>query len=135
MRIIKTIGLFFLAKSLYAGSYRAWAIFFNGMIYHCYETVENYESKTSSILRYNDMFYNVMFIIYTSYYYPISRNYGLKAIINFFALCLLHSIIKNRRTKCISILQEFAHVLMIQLPLFKGLELSLDITPTFSCIV
>ena len=135
MRIIKTAGLFFLYKSLYSGSYRAWAIFFNGLAYHAYETVENYDSKTTSILRNYDMFCNLLFSIYTAYYYPDSRRYGIKSLFNFFTICILHTVTKNRRTTFRNILIDSAHVLMIQLPLFKGLELSLDIYPTFGCIV
>lgn len=135
MRIIKTAGLFFLYKSLYTGSYRAWAILLNGLIYHSYETVNNYDSKTTTMLRNYDICCNFLFCIYTAYYFPISRIYGIKSLFNFFTICILHTVTKNRKTTFRNILIDSAHVLMIQLPLFKGLELSLDITPTFSCIV
>lgn len=135
MRIIKTAGLFFLYKSLYAGSYRAWAMLLNGLVYHSYETVNNYNSKTTTMLRNYDIFCNFIFCIYTVYYFPISRIYGIKSLLNFFTICILHTVTKNRRTIFTNVLLDSAHVLMIQLPLFKGLELSLDITPTFSCIV
>ena len=105
------------------------------MIYHCYETVENYESKTSSILRNYDIASKALLTIYIAYYFPILKLYGVKCVFNYITLYLLHLIIKNRRTTFTNVLEDSVYVLMIQLPLFKSLELYLDITPTFSCIV
>ena len=90
MRIIKILGLFFLAKSLYARSYIAWVILLNGLVYHSYETVENYESKTSSILRNYDIASKALLTIYIAYYFPISRIYGIKFYLIFYHLYITY---------------------------------------------
>ncbi len=133
MRIIKTISLLLLGKSMFFGSYRAWTIFFNGIAYHGYETNENYYSEPTTLLRYNDILCNLCIILYTMYYYPVSRPYAINGVINFILLCLLFNTTKNK-TKYINIIEDFMHVFMVQLPLFKGLELSLGLTPTINFI-
>ncbi len=126
MRFIKTISLLFLSKSMYFNSYRAWIIFFNGIAYHGYETVDNYNSKKTSLLRYNDIFCNFIITLYTMYYYPISRPYAITGTIHFIMLCAQHILTKTKKTYHANILEDFMHVFMVQLPLFKGLELSMN---------
>lgn len=133
MRLVKTISLFLLAKSMYFGSYRAWIIFFNGIAYHGYETPENYHSKNTTLLRYNDILCNFFITLYTMYYYSITRVYGINSTINFILLCLLYNT-QNNKTEYINILEDCMHVFMVQIPLFKGLELSMNLPPTITYI-
>ena len=134
MRLVKTISLFLLAKSMYFGSYRAWIIFFNGIAYHGYETPTNYHSKNTTLLRYNDILCNFFITLYTMYYYKISRPYAINGTINFILLCLLYNNTKKDKTEYTNILEDFMHVFMVQFPLFKGLELSMNLSPTLTYI-
>lgn len=134
MRFIKTISLLFLSKSMYFNSYRAWIIFFNGIAYHGYETVENYNSKKTSLLRYNDIICNFIITLYTMYHYPVSRPYAITGSINFTLLCALHYFNHHNNTYYSNIINDIMHVFMVQLPLFKGLELSMNLIPTIEYI-
>ena len=67
------------------------------------------------------------------YYYSITRVYGINSTINFILLCLLYNT-QNNKTEYINILEDCMHVFMVQIPLFKGLELSMNLSPTLTYI-
>lgn len=131
MRLITTLSLFFLAKPMYLNSYRAWIIFFNGIAYHGYETPENYYFKNTSLIRNYDILCNFLITLYTVYYYPISRPYAINGTINYILLYLLNNYKNNNKNKIeyMNVLKDLMHVFMVQIPLFKGLELSLNMIP------
>ena len=58
----------FLFPYLYYDSNRAMIIFINGILYH---------GTNNKILKYNDITWNVLIILYTTYYYKTSRKYAV----------------------------------------------------------
>ena len=64
----------FLYPYYYYNSKRSFMIFLNGIAYH---------GTGNAMLKYNDIVWNSLFILYTSYYYKTSRKYALAGSIIF----------------------------------------------------
>lgn len=93
-------------------SYRALIVFINGILYH--------SNNKSTILRYNDIFFNIILIVWTNYYYPYTIAIALFSIIAWYTNNYLGE--KNRINL---ITMDIIHVILVQYPLFIGLKKTL----------
>tara|TARA_B100000900_G_scaffold379272_1_gene364074 strand:- start:2608 stop:3003 length:396 start_codon:yes stop_codon:yes gene_type:complete len=130
MRLIKLSGLFFLYRALQQHSLRALIIFINGVLNHGLTTKKNYHNKNIKCIRNYDIVGNAIMTIYTFYKYPQSRIYGYFGVSNFIVIYTLFTMIE--RTNKNVFFGELSHVLLVQLPLFSGLEASLGLKPLLS---